>query len=60
MDDLSKIARRLREQGIALKAAAQPLDSTNVAGNAFVQMLGTFAALKTGLRKEGRMEGIFP
>ena len=58
LDDLSSIARELKEKGAALKATEQHVDTSSAAGKAFFQMLGVFAEFETNLRKERQLEGI--
>lgn len=58
MDDLSNIARELRDKGVSLKATEQPVNTASAAGKAFFQMLGVFAEFETNLRRERQMEGI--
>lgn len=43
---------------MALKATEQPIDTSNAAGKAFLDMLGVFAEFETNLRKERQAEGI--
>lgn len=40
------------------KATEQPIDTSSVAGKAFLDMLGVFAEFETNLRSERQMEGI--
>ena len=49
----------LRQKGVALKATEQPIDTSNAAGKAFLDMLGVFAEFETNLRRE-RASGIGP
>lgn len=56
--DLQIIVRELKEKGVSLRATEQPIDTTNVAGKAFLDMLGVFAEFETNLRKERQAEGI--
>lgn len=56
--DLQIIVRELKEKGVALRATEQPIDTTNAAGKAFLDMLGVFAEFETNLRKERQAEGI--
>ncbi len=48
----------LKEQKIYLKATEQPIDTSNAAGKAFLDMLGVFAEFETNLRYERQLEGI--
>jgi len=48
----------LRQKGVALKATEQPIDTSNAAGKAFLDMLGVFAEFETNLRRERQLEGI--
>ena len=41
-----------------LRATEQPIDTSNAAGRAFLQMLGVFAEFETAIRKERQLEGI--
>jgi DNA invertase Pin-like site-specific DNA recombinase len=45
-------------KGVTLKATEQPIDTSNAAGKAFLDMLGVFAEFETNLRRERQMEGI--
>lgn len=56
--DLQDIVRELRSKGVSLKATQQPIDTSNAAGKAFLDMLGVFAEFETNLRRERQMEGI--
>ena len=56
--DLQVIVRELKDKGVALRATEQPIDTTNAAGKAFLDMLGVFAEFETNLRKERQAEGI--
>lgn len=56
--DLQDIVHSLKERGVALKATEQPVDTSNAAGKAFLDMLGVFAEFETNLRRERQMEGI--
>ena len=56
--DLQDIVRELRTKGTTLKATEQPIDTSNAAGKAFLDMLGVFAEFETNLRRERQMEGI--
>ena len=58
MKDLQDIVYELKTKGVALKATEQPIDTSNAAGKAFLDMLGIFAEFETNLRKERQMEGI--
>jgi DNA invertase Pin-like site-specific DNA recombinase len=58
MKDLQDIVFELRGKGVALKATEQPIDTSNAAGKAFLDMLGVFAEFETNLRKERQLEGI--
>ena len=58
MKDLQDIVHELKAKGVALKATEQPIDTSNAAGKAFLDMLGVFAEFETNLRKERQMEGI--
>jgi DNA invertase Pin-like site-specific DNA recombinase len=56
--DLQNLVHELRERGVHLKAAEQPIDTSTAAGKAFLDMLGVFAEFETNLRRERQMEGI--
>jgi len=56
--DLQNLVHDLKSKGIDLKATEQPIDTTNAAGKAFLDMLGVFAEFETNLRKERQLEGI--
>ncbi len=56
--DLQNLVHDLRARGITLRATEQPIDTSNAAGKAFLDMLGVFAEFETNLRKERQMEGI--
>lgn len=56
--DLQNLIHDLKNKGIDLKATEQPIDTSNAAGKAFLDMLGVFAEFETNLRKERQLEGI--
>ncbi len=56
--DLQNLVHDLRARGVTLRATEQPIDTSNAAGKAFLDMLGVFAEFETNLRKERQMEGI--
>jgi DNA invertase Pin-like site-specific DNA recombinase len=56
--DLQDLLRELKAKGVNLKAIQQPIDTSNAAGKAFLDMLGVFAEFETNLRKERQLEGI--
>jgi len=56
--DLQDIVRTVRAKGASLRATEQPIDTTNAAGKAFLDMLSVFAEFETNLRKERQAEGI--
>ena len=56
--DLAMLVRDLEKRGIALRCVDQPVDTSTVAGKAFLGMLGVFAEFETNLRKERQLEGI--
>lgn len=58
MKDLQDIVHHLKQNGIALRATEQPIDTGTAAGKAFLDMLGVFAEFETNLRRERQMEGI--
>jgi DNA invertase Pin-like site-specific DNA recombinase len=58
MRDLQNLVYDLKDKGIELQATEQPIDTSNAAGKAFLDMLGVFAEFETNLRKERQMEGI--
>lgn len=49
---LERIVAELRERGANLPAIEQPIDTSNPAEMAFLQMLGVFAQFKTAIRRE--------
>ncbi len=55
---LKQIIQELDDKGVKFKAIEQPIDTSNAAGVAFLDMLGVFAAFETNLRKERQAEGI--
>jgi DNA invertase Pin-like site-specific DNA recombinase len=56
--DLQNLVHELKNNDIELKATEQPIDTTNAAGKAFLDMLGVFAEFETNLRRERQLEGI--
>jgi DNA invertase Pin-like site-specific DNA recombinase len=56
--DLEAIVKLIGEKGASLRATEQPIDTSTVAGVAFLQMLGVFAQFETAIRKERQLEGI--
>jgi DNA invertase Pin-like site-specific DNA recombinase len=56
--DLQTIVQSLTERGVALRATDQPVDTSDAAGRAFLQMLGVFAEFETAIRKERQLDGI--
>lgn len=56
--DLQDIVRSLKDNGVALRATEQPIDTSTAAGKAFLDMLGVFAEFETNLRRERQLEGI--
>ena len=58
MKDLQDIVYELKAKGVSLKATEQPIDTSNAAGKAFLDMLGVFAEFETNLRRERQLEGI--
>lgn len=56
--DLQNMVHDLKERGIALRATEQPIDTSNAAGKAFLDMLGVFAEFETNMRHERQMEGV--
>ncbi|NOI26501.1 recombinase family protein [Vibrio mediterranei] len=56
--DLQHLVKKLKEEGIHLKATSQPIDTSNASGKAFFDMLGVFAEFETSLRYERQLEGI--
>ena len=56
--DLETIVAVIKAKGAFLKAVDQPIDTSNPAGVAFLQMLGVFAQFETAIRKDRQMEGI--
>lgn len=58
MGDLQDVVRAIKAKGAALRATEQPIDTSNAAGKAFLDMLGVFAEFETNLRRERQLEGI--
>lgn len=58
LSDLEAIVQSLAARKASLRAIEQPIDTSNAAGRAFLQMLGVFAEFETSLRRERQMEGI--
>lgn len=58
LKDLQDIVCDLKQRGVHLQATEQPIDTSNAAGKAFLDMLGVFAEFETNLRWERQMEGI--
>lgn len=56
--DLQNIVRTIRAKGAVLKTTEQPIDTSSVAGTAFLDMLSMFAEFESNLRKERQLEGI--
>jgi DNA invertase Pin-like site-specific DNA recombinase len=56
--DLQDIVSAIEAKGASLKATEQSIDTSTVAGKAFLDMLGLFAEFETNLRKERQLEGI--
>ena len=56
--DLQNIVHDLQQRGVNLEATEQPIDTSNAAGKAFLDMLGVFAEFETNLRRERQSEGI--
>jgi DNA invertase Pin-like site-specific DNA recombinase len=56
--DLQNLVYDLSERGISLRATEQPIDTSNAAGKAFLDMLGVFSEFETNLRRERQAEGI--
>ena len=56
--DLQDIVYALKKQGVTLQAIEQPINTSNAAGKAFLDMLGVFAEFETNLRRERQLEGI--
>lgn len=56
--DLQDIVISLKEKGASLEAIEQPINTSNAAGKAFLDMLGVFAEFETNLRRERQAEGI--
>ena len=56
--DLQNIVHDLQERSVNLEAIEQPIDTSNAAGKAFLDMLGVFAEFETNLRRERQTEGI--
>ncbi len=56
--DLHNIVHDLEEKGISIRVLDQGVDTSTVAGKAFMGMLATFAEFETNIRKERQLEGI--
>jgi len=56
--DLQNIVHDLQQRGVNLEATEQPIDTSNAAGKAFLDMLGVLAEFETNLRLERQTEGI--
>ena len=56
--DVQDIVRELKAKGATLRATEQPIDTSNAAGKAFLDMLEVLAEFETNLRRERQMEGI--
>ena len=56
--DLQNLVHDLQARGVTLRATEQPIDPSNAAGKAFLDMLGVFAEFETNLRRERQAEGI--
>ena len=56
--DLQNIVHDLQERSVNFEAIEQPIDTSNAAGKAFLDMLGVFAEFETNLRRERQAEGI--
>ena len=55
---LTRIAHRLKEQGIGLKVLDQAIDTTTVTGKVLFDMLAAISEFETSIRKERQLEGI--
>jgi DNA invertase Pin-like site-specific DNA recombinase len=53
-----QVVQELKLKGAALKATAQPIDTSTAGGQCFLNMLGVFAEFATNLRRERQLEGI--
>ncbi len=58
LSDLEGIVQSLAAKKATLRATEQPIDTSNAAGRAFLQMLGVFAEFETALRRERQLEGV--
>jgi DNA invertase Pin-like site-specific DNA recombinase len=56
--DLYNIVHDLEKKGISIRVLDQGVDTSTVAGKAFMGMLATFAEFETNIRKERQLEGI--
>lgn len=56
--DLQTILILLRARGASLRALEQPVDTSTASGKAFFDLLGVFAELENGLRRERQQDGI--
>lgn len=55
---LQVIVANVKENGARLAATEQPVETSTVAGKAYFDMLGVFAAYEMNLRRERQTEGI--
>lgn len=56
--DLQGIVRVIKAKGASLRATEQSIDTNTVAGTAFLDTLGLFAAFESNIRKERQLVGI--
>src|SRR4051812_36155525 len=56
--DLQNIIYEIQSKGARLKATEQPVDTGDVYGKMFLNLLGVFAELETNIRRERQLEGI--
>ena len=58
MRDLQDTVHKLKQKGVALRAAEQPVGTGTAADKAFLDMLGVFAEFEANLRRERQLDGI--
>jgi DNA invertase Pin-like site-specific DNA recombinase len=56
--DLQNIIFEIQAKGAHLKATEQPVDTGDVYGKMFLNLLGVFAEFETNIRRERQLEGI--
>jgi DNA invertase Pin-like site-specific DNA recombinase len=56
--DLQNIIHEIRAKGAHLRAVEQPVNTADVYGKMFLDLLGMFAEFETNIRRERQLEGI--